>query len=197
MNKLRIGVDLDGVLVNLLEVWLDRYNVDFNDHLSSEDITSWDIRKFIKPKARNIMFDYLNDPTLYDNAGVISHQAKSILQKWKEEKHEIFIITSCGNRPNMIKAKLEWLEERYPFLDKRNFVFVDNKSVAKVDIMIDDHASNLKAMMKTNPDMYPFLFQAPHNKGLAEKHGFLNASNWQSVDNMVSLLSYELGQGRL
>src|SRR6266705_1995637 len=70
--KLTVGVDVDGVLADLHLEWIRRYNRDFNDTLTSEDVTTWEIGAFVKPEAlvKNAngvapLFQYLQDADLY------------------------------------------------------------------------------------------------------------------------------------
>lgn len=188
MRKIRIGVDLDGVLGNLLEAWLDLYNNDFHDSLIPEDITEWDIRKFIKPEARDKMFSYLDDEYLYENVNLVDDYSVNVLKNFMDShKYEVFIVTSCGNRSNMIEAKINWLKKHFPFLKDRNFVFTDNKGVVAVDFLIDDYPLNLRTMNKMNPDCNLLLYDAPHNQ---TSEGYFRVNNWKEVETVINFYQY-------
>lgn len=44
----RIGVDCDNVINNLVESIINVYNKDYNDNLSVADITTYNMRQFLK-----------------------------------------------------------------------------------------------------------------------------------------------------
>lgn len=195
MRKIRIGVDIDGVLADLLTPWLKWYNKEYNDNLTNEDIISWDMNKFVKKEAKNKIYDYLNFPNIYDDIKVLDPLSIGVLKEWASEPSlEIFIITSCGNRPNMIAGKLKWLKENYPFLNKRNFVFTDNKGVANVDVMVDDYSVNLDKVFKANDQTYLFLYDSYHNQDKSDDD-YVRVKNWKDIENKIiylyhSYLSY-------
>lgn len=47
MKKGLIACDLDAVLNNLNQVWLSRYNRDYNDNFTIEQWTSWHPEKLV------------------------------------------------------------------------------------------------------------------------------------------------------
>ena len=47
---MKIGIDVDNVLNNLIYVLLDHYNKAANDVLTIDDITDYKIDSFVKPK---------------------------------------------------------------------------------------------------------------------------------------------------
>ena len=53
-----IILDVDDVVLNLVPNWLKLYNRDFNDNLTKEQITEWNITKFIKPEAKYSIYQY-------------------------------------------------------------------------------------------------------------------------------------------
>ena len=55
-DKLTIGVDCDDVVISLVPTWLSLYNKDYNDNLTPEQITDWDVGLFVKPECDNKIF---------------------------------------------------------------------------------------------------------------------------------------------
>ena len=46
-----VAVDIDDVIISLVPTWLHLYNKDYKDNLSKNDITDWQIDKFVKPEC--------------------------------------------------------------------------------------------------------------------------------------------------
>ena len=61
-----IACDVDGVVANLTKPWLARYNKDWNDNLKIKDIEGWGIQDYVKPECGLKIFNYIKDPSLYD-----------------------------------------------------------------------------------------------------------------------------------
>ena len=63
INKCKtILCDVDEVINNLVEKILVEYNKQYNDSLTLNDITDWEVKKFIKPECENIFTEYVSLP---------------------------------------------------------------------------------------------------------------------------------------
>lgn len=60
MKKLTILVDMDDVLENLVECWVDELNKKCGSSLCEEDITDWRIAKFFPSLTNEDLFSPLN-----------------------------------------------------------------------------------------------------------------------------------------
>ena len=58
---MRIAIDLDCVLNNLIDVWIARYNQDHEKKLKLENITEWDLTKIADPD----IYEYLMEPGFF------------------------------------------------------------------------------------------------------------------------------------
>ena len=54
-----ILVDVDGVVANLADEWIKRYNADWDDNLTKEKIKTWGIVEHIKPECGNRIYEYI------------------------------------------------------------------------------------------------------------------------------------------
>lgn len=171
----RICVDQDQVLADILSVWIDRYNYDYLDNLSVADITDWDIHKFVVPKCGMKIYDYLNDPDLFESLPVIEH-SQEVLEELSK-KYEIFVCTAPWNEEN-VAPKYRWLRKHFPFINEDNYIFTRNKSILKADFLIDDKPENLECF-----DGYKIIFDAPHNQREKRFHRF---NNWIDIGSWFS-----------
>lgn len=52
-NKLRIGIDIDNVVINSTQAVIDYYNFRTGDSLCIEDIKTYDMTKYVKDEYRD------------------------------------------------------------------------------------------------------------------------------------------------
>jgi len=179
----RLIVDLDDVMGDLLTPWLARYNWGWNDNLTINDITEWDIAKFVKPECGEKIFQFL-EPTvtgysLWNNMepmeGAI--EALGVLS----EKMEIFVVSSVSGNYRICEYKDRWLRKHFPFLDPKKFYFVSDKSGVCGDFMVDDYHKNLIGF-----NGMKILFDHPHNANIKVKDGInLRVHNWDELFTML------------
>ena len=166
----RIGIDQDGVVANLHEEWLRRYNYDFNDNLQPHQITEWNWHKLTRESCQEKIYTYLDDPEIFANLSVIKGSQEVIYELSK--RYEIFFVTAPFN-PNNVIPKANWLNKHFPFIPSKNHVFTRNKSIINVDWLIDDKADNFIGLNGEG-----ILFDAAHNQN--EKR-YLRMKDWKDV----------------
>lgn len=171
----RIGVDMDGVLCDLLHPWIKAYNKDYNDNFKTDMITNWYWHEGLK--CGEEIYKYLQEDYIFTQAPVIKN-SQIVLHKL-HEKYEIFIVTAHTYAKNVI-PKERWLKKHFPFIPDSNYVFVKNKSIVNVDVMIDDRVENLDSI--ECPEK--ILFTASHNK-LETKYTRVN--NWLEIAKYFNL----------
>jgi len=170
--KLRIGLDMDGVLANLLPVWLEKYNREFNDNLKLEQITLWNWHSLSRDKQGKRIYKILDDPELFKTLPVIEG-SQEVLEKY-HKKIDFWVVTAAFN-PINIPAKDYWLRKNFPFLNPEKFMFVRNKSGFNGDLLVDDKPKNIDLM-----DGRGILFSAPHN---LKETDYVRANNWEELDD--------------
>jgi len=186
-----IAVDVDGVIADLHEAWLTRYNRDYNDTLRPEDINQWDIEPFVKPECGNKIFSYLSLPDLYKDVKVVPGALEGVAQLRGNGYRVVF---ATSNVKGMTDPKWEWLEH-HGFLDGKRRAHPDlfvayDKNLVDAALLIDDKAENVDKWIEEKRRR-AILFEAPYNKGaLDHKHSaFWNwcgrAHNWEGVIRCV------------
>jgi 5'-nucleotidase len=182
----RIAIDQDQVVADILQEWLRRYNYDYNDTLTPEQIVEWNWDHIVKPECGKKIYTYLDDPELFANLQLIDESQEAIYELSKN--YEIFFVTAPFN-PNNVVPKHEWLRRYFSFVPERNYVFTRNKSIVRANWLIDDKPGNFI-------DFYGegLLFDAPHNqKYTGEERRFYN---WQEIvfyfDYMKNIVAEEL-----
>jgi len=142
---LTVFVDIDGVLVDFCRSWLNRYNQDFGDALTVEQIVEWEVHKFVKPECGPRVYDYLYDPTLYDAAFPIPGSLEGI-RLLRAAGYRVVFATSTAH--GVFGRKLDWLLlhryiEQNPARFYPDYVEINDKSLLRGDVLIDDGWHNI------------------------------------------------------
>jgi 5'-nucleotidase len=171
---LDIIVDIDDTIADLLTVWLSRYNADYNDHLTRDDITAWDLTKFVKPECGVKIYDYLKDEHIYDEIEPIPGALMGVT-RLRGMGHHILFVTA-----NIHREKWEWLK-RHGFLSKtwtsQDYICCFDKHLIKADAIIDDKPETV--------DRFPglaILFDRPHNQVY---NALWRAHSWSEVIELI------------
>lgn len=165
-NKLRILVDMDGVLVQDLKYAIKLYNKEYGANLKINDFKGWDIENYV-PEGTSIL-RYFYETGFFDKLEPMPH-SKRILKKLFDEGHEIIIATASP--PIGVFDKSLSLKKHFPWLPESNFVPITKKHLLCADVILDDAIHNL---VNANVE-YPVMFYAHHNK---DNHDFYKVNNW-------------------
>jgi len=174
--KKSVLIDLDDTLSLFLDSWLSLYNKKYNDNLTVMDILSWNIQDYIKPEAREDIYELLKTPGLLSEVvkpkpGAI--MVTEILSKY----YDLYIVTACTYPQNIVE-KFKWIENYFPHISTDNIITAKNKSLIKGDYMIDDYQNNLITSICDTK----LLFNMPHNFNYTiEFDSMTRVSNWEEV----------------
>jgi 5'-nucleotidase len=137
-----IFVDVDGVCADLGTAWLARYNRDYNDHLTINDLTDWGMTKFVKPECGNKIDEYLNDPSLYDEVESIPGSL-IMVDRLRDMHHRVIFATSCPWQS--AGRKFKWLCDHGFEPGYKDYIEVNDKSLLLGDALIDDGFHNIES----------------------------------------------------
>lgn len=190
---MRIGIDIDGVITNVLEFEIDyaskyfyqqgnlniiKSKLDFSkedfyiDEKSSNEFWAKAIYDYVKVKPRNF--------------------ASEVINKLKNDGNTIFIITNrasnlsyCDITPDKMKRiVIQWLDDHSIYYDKLIFstkdkldFIVDNK----IDIMIEDDPKNIRTISNVIPVI---CYNANYNK-LCEGNHIIRCYSWYDIYNII------------
>jgi len=180
MKNKTLICDVDGVPADLLTAWLGRYNKDYNDTLVSDDIIDWGTHQFVKPECGLKMYDYLDDPTLYDEVLPYDNGCLEFCNEMKGAGWRIIFATVTPN--GSAGAKFRWLV-KHKYLDekegKNDYVELRDKNLlcGAGQILIDDALHNTDAWYKAGRT--PILFTQPHSIGT--KVPYFHTNDWNKI----------------
>ena len=152
----KVGIDLDDTINNLVDVWVDCYNKDYNDNVKIEDIKSWHIGEYTK--AGKDFYKYLDDGKLFKNL-LIKNGAAEIIERLCKE-HEVYIVTASPSyNEGVCDDKVNFIKKHMPFFPIKNIIFITNKSLLDLDVLIDDGIHNFEDFKGTK-----IVFDKPWNQ---------------------------------
>ena len=93
------------------------------------------------------------------------------------QKYEIFIASAAQEFPNSLREKWDWLQEHFPDISWRNYIFMGDKSVLNTAYLIDDMPRNLRTFQGEG-----LLFDALHNR---EDKQFQRVKSWQDIAKIL------------
>ena len=174
-KKQIIFLDIDETINNLKEVWVDLYNKKYNDNLIVENITDFNISKFVKPEAKEDIFVMLDTPGLF-NKMLVPPKGAIEVTELLSQYYDIYPLSACTYPRNYVE-KIEYVEKYFPHIQIKNFIACLNKSLVKGDYMIDDYHENLRYF-----DGNRILMNKSHNlfvDNLPENVNRVN--NWEDI----------------
>lgn len=157
MKKI-LALDIDSVLADLMPVWVERYNIDYNDNLTVKKIKDWDMSRFVKPECGKKIFDYLNDPNLYDYVNPIENAWEGVnaLKKYFDR-----VIYVTAFHPMQGAKKFWWLNKFGFEVTTSDYIECTDKSLIKASYLIDDNSKNIKEFSGKG-----IIYSQPWNYGI-------------------------------
>jgi len=184
MKKLKILIDFDDTLTNMLKEWVGCLNEWHGTSVSHEDINEWSVEKFYPTLTKEQVHAPLKDPNFWDR--VRPKQGAVHAVKWMiEQGHEVYIVTASGL--GTLKEKMNRaLFRHFPYLTWKNVIIAQKKQMIKGDVLIDDAPHNL-----IDGDYVKLLMSAPHNAVFdCEAHGIYRVDDWDDIAFEICTLSY-------
>ena len=167
----RICVDMDEVIADTLSEHLRRYNQEFDESVTADDLAGKGLWEITPLDRQQQLRAFLDAEDFFEDLPLMPG-AQEVL-KALTARFEIFIATQAMSVPNSLGPKYRWLQRHFPFIPPTNYVFCGNKSILLADYLIDDLPKNLLRFQGTG-----LLYTAPHNL-LAT--GFIRVGDWQEV----------------
>ena len=177
---LRICVDMDEVMADTLGEHLRRYNLEFDENMTPEDLVGKPIWSVVSSDRQTQLRAFLDEEDFFAYLEVLPG-AQQVLRDLSG-RFEVFIATQAMAVPNSLGPKFRWLQRHFPFLPPTHYVFLGDKSILRADYLIDDLPKNLLRFQGTG-----LLFSAPHNLTQTD---FIRVNSWQEVaDYFVNIPS--------
>jgi len=179
---LRIAVDLDAVLGDLVTPILEKINPEYGLNLQYSDIDEWEFCINDMNISKEIA-KYLKNPQFVLNLPVWPGALEAMIHLSKQ--HHVTIATS---RPKETENEsFRWCAERFSFHKFQNFNGNSKKSL-EADILIDDYVRNIDDFVRFDEkNRKSILFQQPWNQkhdeiaDLINKNKVICCKSWDEV----------------
>jgi 5'-nucleotidase len=179
MMIIKIGIDLDSVLNNLNEKWLEAYNKVYNDKLTINDIHSWDMTMYVKPECGKKIYGFLNESLLE----TLTPLPDSIqVTKKLSEKHDLYIVTATHYKN--VEVKVEWIKKYFPHINPSKIIICEDKNLINVDLLIDDAPHNILNFPKRT-----IVLDYAWNRSLPSNYP--RAKNWNEIEQIINIVEFE------
>ncbi len=167
-NRKCIALDMDEVIANVLSKFLRIYEKEFGRRPEREEY--WG-KKLYKVHGAEMLRENLFKKGFFANLEPMEGSVEGVQELMKH--YDVFIVTAAQEFMNSLEDKYQWLQQHFPFVSWKNFVFCGDKSIIRADYMIDDHVFNLENFQGKG-----LLFTASHNIG---EDRFTRVNNWKEV----------------
>ena len=164
----RIGLDLDSTLNNLIDVWVDMYNKDYNDNLKT--FSNWDNHKDVKIECGKKIYEYLYKPGIFYSLD-IAKNAKDVVE-FLSKHYELYIVTAYI--PETCMDKINWVKKHIPDFNLSNVVFLNKKNILNLDYLIDDGPHNIEEFGGIG-----IVYDRRYNRYLGDKYP--RVKDWKDV----------------
>ncbi len=181
--RLRLGIDLDGVVADFNSGWMQRYNSEFGARLTPDMVTTWDA--MLPLTHFTSMSEFWRWAKNEAGPGLFRHlplfpDAKPALERLSRN-HDIVIITT---KPRWANAETFcWIGENE--IPTREVHIIGQKWRVDCDVYLDDGPHNLESLIEKRPDRTTCRFIRPWNDPIA---GVIDIADWDAFEALVDQL---------
>ncbi len=179
--RLRLGIDLDGVVADFNAGWIERYNQQFGADLLPEHVDVWD--------APTTLTHFTNMGEFWRWARTAGggssifrilqpyHGAVEALTRLARDHHVVIVTT----KPHFaVHDTFEWIaEHRIP---TREVHVVDDKTTVSCDVYLDDADHNVRALVRARPESLVCRYVRPWG---TQQRGAVDVTGWGGFEQVV------------
>lgn len=169
MRKIRIGIDVDNVIVDFSERFVEEFNKLTGKNLTRNELTKWNLKDvvdelYVDEIDGEIANEILISGILMHNMPYKESARETLLEMNKNKFIEIVIITALHKE--LIPLREQWFKEEFPDMEYE-LHFEINKSKIHlqnpIDYLIDDGIHNLDDLSKYIPKENCLCIEEPYN----------------------------------
>lgn len=180
MIKLKILLDMDDVMIDFLQRWVEVVNKKYNKTAKYTDIYCWSMHCIYPELTHDEIFNVLYKDEFWANV-LPKYGAVKYIRRLIEDGHEIYVVTASCPKTMMLK-QTHVLKKYFPFIPHENIIMAHNKQMVIGDILIDDNPKNL-----IGGTYKGILMTAPHNKQYPVRlHGWNRVNSWDEIYELIS-----------
>jgi 5'(3')-deoxyribonucleotidase len=177
-----IAIDMDEVIADALGEHLLRYNREFPETLTRDDLHGRWLWDAVPPHRVRDLERYMLSDDFFRVLPVMP-EAQRVVERL-QSRYNVFIATAAMEVPTSFMQKFHWLAENFPFIPTTNIVFCGSKGILYADYLIDDNPRQLRLFQQGKIGDTPregILFTSPANVNVT---GFRRVNDWLDVEAM-------------
>lgn len=153
------------------------FNQYTGESITESDLTTYDTTKCLSNKYAKLERDIWNWPILYDYVQPLSDSQYYVKMLTTFPNIELYVVSQSDSR--VTEAKTKFIQKEYPFIPTGNIIFITNKSLLKLNSLVDDNIEQLKG-----GNYKKVLFNATWNKDYNTSYnGMLRVNGWGECYN--------------
>ncbi len=165
---------MDNVLADALGQFIRYYENEFGTKVTRESLNGKpEIEGF--PSHPDRVYSYAFQKDFFRKMEVVPGGRETVQRL--SGHFRIHVVSAAMEFPQSLSEKFEWLQEHFPFLHWKQFVFCGTKAVVKGDIMVDDLPENLERFTGER-----LLFSQPHNLQFNKFH---RLADWKQAEEYL------------
>jgi len=181
-SKLRIAVDLDGVLAETMTAWCKRANEQLGTRLKLSDLDTW--ASWAKFGITRDQFFRLLDEA-WDKWEDVPPTESGLAEKVAKIQSLGSLDIVTGRSRQTVEGARNWLA--YYKIPYERFVRVPgmkDKVYLNYDVYIDD-APELMPLISRNPVMSGILYERPWNRDVPDMRGVFKVESWTQIPKVL------------
>lgn len=155
--KQRIAIDMDDVMADTHAKFIRLYLEGEMPRYTLEELKEKSFHELFDEEEYNTISKRVYEPGFFSDIPIMEGAQDVIADLMK--KYEVFIASAAQEFPNSLREKWDWLQEYFPAISWRNYIFMGDKSVLNTAYLIDDMPRNLRTFQGEG-----LLFDALHNR---------------------------------
>ena len=175
-----IGVDMDDTIENLMDAWVAYLNNKYGTTVKSSDIIEWEVYKFFPTLTDQQIYEPLYNEEFWKTVKP-KEDAQKYLKKLYDEGYTIYIV-SCSHYASVHPKVENCLLKYFPFINWRNLIFLKNKQLLNLDVLIDDYPKNL-----VHGIYQGILIDRPYNQDFNEQdYHIVRVTSWSEIYDLIT-----------
>jgi 5'(3')-deoxyribonucleotidase len=170
-----IYVDCDGVLNNLVPKTLDIYNAHTGKNIQMSDITTYNLNECLSEEDAKNIYELWSKEILWDSLEPLP-DAQWGIETLLNTGHKVAIATATYYE--QFDWKLSWMKQHFPTIDTKHIIRINDKSLLRGDVLIDDNIDNL-----ANSCCERICLSYPYNQDKDKDwvYEIYRARNWKEI----------------
>ena len=169
--KKRIAIDMDDVMADTHAKFVQLYLNGEAPRLTLEELQEKTFNELLEEKEYKSLFKQVYEPGFFRDIPVMEGAQDVVARLYGQ--YDVFVASAAMEFPNSLREKHDWLNEHFPFISWKRYIFMGDKSVLNTEYLIDDMPYNLATFQGEG-----LLFDGVHNR---HETAYRRVKSWQDV----------------